>query len=135
MNWAVMQNEIICTFLFVSVILMVKGEHTAGDKKGVFAAICIAATLLGLIAGTNTIGACFNPAVSISLTIDALVRYWSTSVDTTYMTHYLYAYTLGPAIGAMLAGFFFIFHRKLHVPDEPIFDPKQHALVNTSDNV
>ena len=64
----VMVNEIVCTFLFVSVILMVKGEHTAGDRKGICAALCVVSTLLCVISATNTLGACFNPAVGVSLT-------------------------------------------------------------------
>ena len=53
MYFAVLLNEIVCTFLFVSVILMVKGEHTAGDRKGVCAALCVVSTLLCVISGTN----------------------------------------------------------------------------------
>jgi len=134
MDWAVLQNETICTFLFVAVILMVKNEHTAGEKKGVYAAMCVCATLLGVISSTGPIGACCNPAVTIGLTVDALIRYQNCPVDKAFMTHYLYAYTIGPIIGGLLAGLFFIFHRKLHEPDDARLDEKRHHLVNSSDS-
>ena len=118
MDYAVIQNEIICTFLFVSVILMVKGEHTAGDRKGVCAAICVVLTLLAVISGTNSLGACFNPAVGVTLTTNAVIRLNSTLPNNHFLTHYLYAYTVGPAIGGVLAGIFHLFHKKAHVPDE-----------------
>ena len=68
MDLNVCVNEIMCTFIFVSVILMVKGHHTAGERKGIGAAIVVVFTLLCCIAGTNKLGACFNPAVGIALT-------------------------------------------------------------------
>ena len=70
MDLQVLTNEIMCTFIFVSVILMVKGEHTAGDRKGIAAAICVVLTLMCCIAATNKFGACFNPAVAVSLTVN-----------------------------------------------------------------
>ena len=32
MDMQVVTNEVVCTFIFVSVILMVKGKHTAGNR-------------------------------------------------------------------------------------------------------
>jgi len=68
MDLQVLINEIMCTFIFISVILMVKGKHTAGDRKGIGAAMCVVLTLLACIAATNKFGACFNPAVGVALT-------------------------------------------------------------------
>ena len=107
-------NEIVCTFLFISVILMVKGKYTAGDRKGVSAAICVVATLLCVISGTNKLGACFNPAVGVSLTVNQLIRI---STDSKYY-EYVWVYTLGPYIGGLLAGFFHLIHKKFHEPDD-----------------
>jgi len=92
---------------------MVKGKHTAGERKGIGAAIVVVSTLLCMISGTNQLGACFNPAVGVSVTINALIRLGSEQ----YISHYLYAYTLGPALGGCLAGLFHIFHAKAHAPD------------------
>lgn len=68
MDLAVITNEIVCTFVFISVILMVKGQHTAGDRVGIGAAFCVVVTLLCCIVGTNKFGAAFNPAVGVALT-------------------------------------------------------------------
>lgn len=118
MDLQVMVNEIIGTFLFVSVILMVKGEHTAGDRKGVCAAMCVTATLLTCITGTTRLGACFNPAVGISLSAFSVMKYSTFYENTHFMTHYTYAYTLGPALGGLLAGLFHLVHKKAFEPDE-----------------
>lgn len=123
MDLQVVINEIVCTFIFVSVILMIKGEHTAGDRKGIAAAICVVVTLLCCISGTNKLGACFNPAVGIALTADAIFALGTKH----YLYHYLYAYTLGPATGGLLAGLFHMLHRDAHKPEEvhPEFDQNQ----------
>ena len=73
MDKAVLINEIMCTFIFVSVILMVKGQHTAGDRVGVGAAMVVVLTLLCCISGTNKFGACFNPAVGVALTTNSVM--------------------------------------------------------------
>ena len=112
MDLNVVINEIICTFIFVSVILMVKGEHTAGERTGISAAICVVATLMCCISGTNMLGACFNPAVGIALTSNSIAVLGGAH----YMRHYLYAYTLGPSLGGLIAGLFHIFHREHHKP-------------------
>ena len=73
MDLNVVVNEVLCTFIFVSVILMVKGEHTAGERTGVSAAIAVVITLMCCIAGTNALGACFNPAVGLALTTNSVI--------------------------------------------------------------
>ena len=113
MDLNVIVNEIVCTFIFVSVILMVKGEHTAGDRVGIGAAMCVVATLMCCIAGTNKLGACFNPAVGVSLTANSILMLGKAH----YRYHYMYAYTLGPALGGLIAGLFHIFHREAHKPN------------------
>ena len=100
--------------MFISVILMVKGKHTAGDRKGIGAAMCVVLTLLCVIAGTNKFGACFNPAVGISLTASQILYNGSKH----YLYHYLYAYTLGPALGGLFAGLFHHIHAPAHEPEE-----------------
>ena len=102
MDLQVVINEMMCTFIFISVILMIKGKHTAGDRQGLAAAFSVVLTLLCCIAATNKLGACFNPAVGISVTLNSIL--WIGKQE--YLYHYLYAYTLGPAAGGLLAGFF-----------------------------
>ena len=116
MDLNVVINEILCTFIFVSVILMVKGEHTAGERTGISAAIAVVMTLMCCIGGTNKLGACFNPAVGLTLTTNSIVMLGSAH----FRYHYLYAYTLGPALGGLCAGLFHIFHREHHKPNKHI---------------
>ena len=46
MNLNVIVNEVLCTFMFVSVVLVVKGKHTAGDAKGIRGLIACCLTLM-----------------------------------------------------------------------------------------
>ncbi len=129
MDLQVVINEMMCTFIFVSVILMIKGEHTAGDRKGLAAAATVVLTLLCCIAATNKLGACFNPAVGIAVTTNSIV--WIGKEH--YLYHYLYAYTLGPAAGGLMAGFFYNMFEEAHKPVDAgsNFDASQsEKLVN-----
>ena len=72
MDMNVMTNEVLCTFMFISVILCVKGEHTHGDRKGISAAVAVCATLMGMVACTAKLGGSFNPAVGITATTNAI---------------------------------------------------------------
>ena len=115
---AVIVNEIVCTFLFVSVILMVKGEHTAGDRKGICAALVVVSTLLCVISGTNKLGACFNPSVGTAVTTYSVVRTDTEGFSNHYLYHYLWCYTIGPYIGGLCAGLFHLVHKKAHEPED-----------------
>lgn len=129
---AVLTNEIVCTFLFVSVILMVKGKHTADGRGGVYAAICVVVTLLCVISGTNKLGACFNPAVATGLTTYSIIRITplldeaTPSASNYFLYAYLWCYMVGPWIGGALAGLFHMFHRTHH-EDEIL----EHQTTNT----
>jgi glycerol uptake facilitator-like aquaporin len=115
---AVIVNEIICTFLFVSVILMVKGEHTAGDRKGICAALVVVSTLLCVISGTNKLGACFNPAVATGFTTWSVLRIDTGPLPNNFLYDYLWCYMVGPFLGGLFAGLFHLIHAKFHAPEE-----------------
>ena len=102
-------NEITCTFIFVSVILMVKGKYTAPTTDGIAGAIGVVATLMGMIKTGMRLGACYNPAVGIALVLNQYL--WLENTNG-YLTHYAYAYCLGPAIGGAAAGLFHLIHAK-----------------------
>ena len=127
MDLNVIINEVVCTFIFISVILMVKGEHTAGDRQGIGAAMCVVVTLLCVISGTNKFGACFNPAVGIALTSNSI---FLKATGGHYLYHYVYAYTLGPALGGLIAGLFHIFHAKAHEPHDEHREFDSHQKEN-----
>ncbi len=131
MDLQVCINEVMCTFIFISVILMVKGQHTAGDKIGIGAAMFVCITLLCCIASTNKLGACFNPAVGIALTANSIWKLGSQH----YLYHYLYAYTLGPALGGLLAGLFHNIHKEAHKPDEQQYSAEhREGLIDKDDS-
>lgn len=67
----------------------------------------IALTLFGLINVANHTAATFNPAVSLSLTVFQMI--WLEN-EGGYLTHYAYAYLLGPLLGGILAGLFASYH-------------------------
>ena len=50
-DWQGLINEIVCTFIFISVILMIKikEEHIQITKDGISGALGVALTLLGMI--------------------------------------------------------------------------------------
>lgn len=56
------------TFVFVAVILMLKGGFTAPSRDGALQALTVAFTLGGLIQVANHHAASFNPAVTVALT-------------------------------------------------------------------
>ena len=119
----VLVNEVVCTFLFVSVILMVKGKHTADGRGGVHAAICVVSTLLCVISGTNSLGACFNPAVATGVTSYSVYRLSPELDRGGYSNEYLYAYVwcymLGPLTGALIAGLYHnIIHKRFFEPED-----------------
>ena len=124
---AVLTNEIVGTFLFVSVILMVKGKDTAGDRGGVYAAICVVTTLLCVISGTKELGACFNPAVGVSVTTYSVARI-TPELPEGFTNNFLYAYVwcymIGPWCGGLLAGLFHIWHRTSHESAEHHGSPR-----------
>ena len=83
------------------------------------------------------LGPVFNPAVGISfIALDV----WQTENPNGIYSHYWFAYTLGPAIGGVLAGLFHLFHAKafadrrkaLHSYQDPdaMQDGKKHLLDN-----
>ena len=100
-----------CTFIFVAVILMVKGQGTSPSKDGALQALTVALTLGGLIQVANHHAATFNPAVSTALTLFQTLVLENTGG---YLTHYFYAYFFGPLMGGVIAGVFSRFHVPLH---------------------
>lgn len=114
-DWQTLLTQVMCTFIFVAVILMIKGQGTAPSRDGALQALTVALTLGGLIQVANHHAATFNPAVSTALTV------FQNSVlenEGGYLTHYFYAYFFGPLIGGLLAGLFSRVHNPLHEKEE-----------------
>lgn len=104
-------NEIVCTFIFISVILMVKNAKINPNRDGIAGALAVVATLLGMIKVGMRLGACFNPAVGLAAIINQ--NMWKVNTANT-LTHYTFAYTAGPAFGGIAAGLFHLIHKNLH---------------------
>ena len=112
-DFEVFLNEVLCTFVFVSVILMVKGKNTAPTSDGVVGALTVALTLLGLIMAGGKLGACYNPAVGVSLPIWAQM---TLPGGADYIMRYMWAYIVGPFVGAAVAGGFHNLHKAFYKP-------------------
>lgn len=84
---------------------MVKGKKTAPTSDGMLGASAVSLTLAGMIQVATRLGPVFNPAVAIAFTV---LNVWQTENENGIYTHYFYAYSLGPALGGVLAGIFYI---------------------------
>ena len=94
--------EMICTFLFVMINLIVKTRKTSPTLDGFLGCFAVALTLLAMIvnAAIHT-GACLNPAVGLAQTSWGMINY-GIATDTYYK--YLWVYIFAPFTGAIIAG-------------------------------
>ena len=72
-------------------------------------AISVGLGLFAIINLDGVEGPCFNPVIGIVQTAYQGIYYTGSSDS---LSKYLWAYTLGPAVGGMIAGFAQIFHKK-----------------------
>ena len=104
---------------------MVKSsKNTSPTSDGVAGAIAVVVTLYGMIQVAMKSGPCMNPAVALAFTT---LEMWQTTNENGIYTHYFYAYTIGPAIGGMLAGILANDHRKKHEENEAA---EKNAAIN-----
>ena len=89
------------------IVLITKGETTTPSKDLFNCALASGIALYALIKVSVTGGPCFNPALGIAMTI-----YQRLMVENEdgHLTRYLWVYTLGPTVGAAIAGAFQIRH-------------------------
>ena len=114
---SVFLTEIIFTFVFVLTILVIKTDSSAPTSDGGIGAFTVAITLYTCILNGGAVsGACYNPAVGLSVIIMFTIR-----VDSSTMK-YLWLYLAGPAIGGAVAGFFFKYIIRKFIFDAPIKD-------------
>ena len=92
------------------VILVVKGKNTCPSKSDAIGGFVVALTLLACISVDKFVGACFNPAIGISSTIYQYSQLRDTVDDGSYLYEYMWAYTLGPALGGAIAGILYHVH-------------------------
>ena len=103
-------TQVILTFFFVMAILVVKGKNTCPSKSDAIGGFIVALALLACISVDQYDGPCFNPAIGISQTIYQYSQLHNTLLDGSYLYEYMWAYTLGPALGGAIAGVLYHVH-------------------------
>jgi len=59
--------QLFCTFIFVFLIMAIKGTHTTPSQDGVLKPLAVSLTLLAMIQiAAKQSGACYNPAVALA---------------------------------------------------------------------
>ena len=102
--------EIWGTFLFTLVILCISDGVTASSKDGAVNGVIVIITLYSVIMQTAGIsGACINPAVGLAFGVLGKFLDEYENFNGTYM----FLYIVGPLIGGLLSG---IFYMLLHKP-------------------
>lgn len=107
--------EVICTFMFVFFILHVTGKHTVGPDLGVWGLQAICLILWAMISVDGFTGASFNPALAIGQTI--FMVWWYPYNPQRVLTHYLWQYAVGAALGGVLAGLAYQLHHKMFIKE------------------
>ena len=85
-------------------------------RDGISGAIGVCLTLLGMIQTGGKLGACYNPAVAVTLTANAV-----TFLDdnNSYLSHYAPYYFVGPFLGGAIAGVFHLLHKHVLLEEPP----------------
>ena len=111
-DYQVLANETICTFIFASVILMVKlkEDRIKLTHDGVSGAFAVALALMCITQTGIKLGACYNPIVAVALPVFAKIFL---EEETDHLFHYVPFYIIGSLIGACLAGLFHLKHREI----------------------
>lgn len=91
-------------------MVKIKEDAIKVTHDGVSGALGVALTLLAVIQTGGKLGACYNPAVAITLMCNG-VAFLDNSFG--YLTHYTPYYFVGPLLGGALAGLFHLMHHDL----------------------
>ena len=111
-NWSTAYMEIMCTFIFVLFILHVTGKRTGGDDDiGFWKVPSICLVLWALINVDHFGNASFNPALGTATFIMSAI--WYPYNVQGVVTHYMWQYLVGSALGGFLAGVFYHLHSKM----------------------
>jgi glycerol uptake facilitator-like aquaporin len=101
--------EVITTFTFVLINLLVKNGKTSPSSDGFLSGLAVSFTLLAMICiSAGKSGACINPAVAIAQTIFEVTQYGNQIPGDKwvgkYFTDYIFLYLFATFLGAILAG-------------------------------
>ena len=123
-------SEAGATFLFISVILMVK-FHNDKNCPGILGCLAVGGTLFGMINMIGQIsGAAINPAVGFVQTMAINMMYGTemNHAQRRINTESMWIYVAGPFTGGLLAALFSMFNARQLEPKEPereMVDEKQ----------
>jgi len=103
--------QMMSTFVFVFVVMMVKGKFSSPTNDGTLGAISVSAALFAQINVCGNLGgACFNPAVALAQLTWGISQTDGAVRDS--QIHYAWIYLLAPFIGGAFAGITGIFHEQ-----------------------
>lgn len=111
-DYQVLVNELVGTFIFVSLRLMfnVKEDGIRVTSNAITEALASSLGLLAMLRTGDKLGVCFNPALVLALTSNSLLFLGE---GTKYLTHYMPFYFIGPILGACMAALFHAIHRNV----------------------
>ena len=93
--------EVICTFMFVMVILVVKTARFSPTKQGLLAVLGVVWNLMALTQTAGASGACLNPAVGFA---QAILQFTQAIIPDEHFETVCYMYVVAPFVGGMLSG-------------------------------
>jgi glycerol uptake facilitator-like aquaporin len=93
--------EVICTFMFVFVILIVSDARLSPTKQGLLAVLGVVWNLMALTRTAGASGACLNPSVGFAQTI---LQYTQAVIPDEHFSTVMYMYVFGPLVGGCIAG-------------------------------
>ena len=127
-NFTTFYMEVVCTFVFVALILHVTGSRTGGMDLGAWKVPAICLNLWALCSVDYFTAASFNPALALGSTV---FQYWQyPNNPDNVLTHYMFIYMAGAALGGIIAGLWFHIHNGLFPEPEHEDEHHLHESVN-----
>jgi len=103
--------QMLCTFVFVFNVMMVKGKFSGPTKDGTLGALSVALALFAQINVCGNLGgACFNPAVALAQLTWGISQTDGEVRDS--QIRYAWIYLIAPFVGGAFAGATEIFHER-----------------------
>lgn len=118
--------EVVCTFIFVLLILVVTGKRTIAPDLGSYGVFAICLNLWALSNVDAFTGASFNPALAISQTI--FQYWWYPTNPSGVMWFYLPYYIIGAILGGVSAGVFYMFYETVFPEKEEVSWRKKNLV-------
>ena len=125
--------EIFASFLLCTIFMTLKfrsisrGGTITNERDSVLIALALTATTYGATSMIRQVSGTFvNPAISFSQLITSLIFVPNTPLS----PRYIFARLIGPFIGAIFAGMFFLFQREVLHEADNLFQPSHAEEIN-----